>query len=239
MDKLKGKTAVVTGGSRGIGRAIVRRLAADGAAVVFGYATNERAAKQVEAERIWAVQADVGDLADIDRLFGVADERFDGLDIFVNNAGIPSGTPIAEVSEADYDRVMAVNAKGAFFALQRAAARMKDGGRIVNISTMGTAWPSPGEALYAASKAAIEQFARVASRELGRRGITVNTISPGPTDTDLLHGVPAEALDQVAHLTALGRLGRPADIADVVAFLVGPDAHWLTGQNIRADGGLT
>lgn len=148
--------------------------------------------------------------------------------------------PISEASEADYDRVMAVNAKGPFFVLQHAATRMRTGGAIINMSTLGTAWPSPGEALYAASKAALEQFTRIASRELGHHGIRVNTVSPDPTDTGMLRAaVSAEALNSVAQMTALGRLGRPADIADIVAFLAGPDAGWLNGQNIHADGGLT
>ncbi|MEU7166317.1 SDR family oxidoreductase [Streptomyces morookaense] len=248
MGNLDGKTAVVTGGSRGIGRAVVQRLASDGATVVFSYATDERAAKAVEAgsPRARAVRADMANLADIQRLFSSADEYFTDagpgkvLDILVNNAGISSAAPVSEVSEADYDRVMAVNAKGPFFVLQHAATRMRTGGTVINVSTLGTVWPSPGEALYAASKAALEQFTRIASREFGHRGIRVNTVSPGPTDTDMLRAaVPAETFDNVARMTALGRLGRPADIANVVAFLAGPDAGWLTGQNIHADGGLT
>ncbi|MQA86559.1 MAG: SDR family oxidoreductase [Streptosporangiales bacterium] len=233
-----------------MGRAIVRRLAADGAAVVFTYATNEAAAKQVVAEVEtaggWAraVRADLSEPAQVERLFAAVDQHFArlgivGLDILVNNAGVPTGTPIAEVTEAEYDRVMAVNAKSVFFAIQHAIRRLRDGGRIVTLSTMSTAYATPGEAVYAASKAAVEQFTRVATQELGERGITVNTVSPGPTDTDLLRGaVPEEALQGVAQMTPLGRLGRPADIASVVAFLVGLDGGWLTGQNLRADGGL-
>lgn len=240
----------MTGGSRGIGRAIVQRLAADGAVVVFSYATDFAAAEQLVAEieagggRARAVQADMADLDQIQRLFDAADEQRRQLDaedlyILINNAGVLGGTPIDATAPDEYDRVMAINARGAFFAIQHAAQRILDGGRIVNVSTIGTAYPSAGEAVYAASKAAVEQIARVASRELGGRGITVNTVSPGPTETDLLRGaVPPDALESVAQMTALGRLGRPEDIADLVAFLVGPDAGWVTGQNIRADGGL-
>ncbi|MEU6261623.1 SDR family oxidoreductase [Saccharopolyspora shandongensis] len=233
---LRGKTAVVTGGSRGIGRAIVRRLAADGAEVLFSYAKDEDAARAVAAGTgARAVRADMGAAEDLRRLFDAAGE----LDILVNNAGIPSTTTLLDTSEADYDRVMAVNAKGTFLAMQHAARRMGDGGRIVSISTMSTVWAGPGESAYAASKAAVEQLTRVAAKELGPRGITVNAVSPGPTDTDLLRGaVGGDALAATAQMIPLGRLGQPADVADVVAFLVGPDARWITGQNLRATGGL-
>ena len=134
---------------------------------------------------------------------------------------------------------MAVNAKFPLLAMRRAEPLLRDGGRIINISTLNTLLPAPGIALYCASKAALEQFTKVAAREFGIRGITVNTISPGMTDTDLLRATnPPEALERAAALSALGRLGTPADIADVVAFLAGPDARWITGQNIRATGGL-
>lgn len=191
-----------------------------------------------------AVRADAADLAQVAGLFAAADEVFAAagagpLAVLVNNAGITGHAPLDEVTPETYDRVMAVNTRGAFFTLQTAARRMSAGGRIVNISSTSTAWPSPGEAVYAASKAALEQLTRVASRELGPRGITVNTLSPGVTDTDLLHaGAPPEVITTVAHMTALARIGQPDDIARVVALLVGPDSAWLTGQNLRADGGL-
>jgi len=147
--------------------------------------------------------------------------------------------PLAELTAEEFDRVMTVNAKFAVLAMREAARRMRDGGRIINISTLNTVVPAPGHALYIASKAVLEQFTRVAARELGARGITVNTVSPGATDTDMLRQTnPPEALAQTAALTALQRLGRPEDVAAVVAFLAGPDAGWITGQNIRATGGL-
>jgi 3-oxoacyl-[acyl-carrier protein] reductase len=134
---------------------------------------------------------------------------------------------------------MAVNAKGTFFAMQLAGHRLRDGGRIINISTLNTVLPAPGNALYAASKAAVEQFTTVAAREFGGRGITVNTVSPGATDTDLLRAAnPGETFETAIAFTALRRLGQPADIANVVAFLAGPDSQWMTGQNLRATGGL-
>ncbi|MFF2540958.1 glucose 1-dehydrogenase [Kitasatospora sp. NPDC058063] len=243
---LTGKAAVVTGGSRGIGRAVVRRLARDGAQVVLGYAHDERAAAEVvravEAEggRAWALRADLGEAGAAERLMAEAEERLGGLDVLVNNAaGSFTPTPLAELADADLDTLFTVNTRTAFTTVRYAARRMRDGGRIVNISTVNTVRPVPGIAAYAASKGAVEQLTAVAAVELGPRGITVNTVSPGATDTDLLRGTnPPEALDRVAGLTPLRRLGRPEDIADVVAFLAGPEGRWLTGQNLRAAGGL-
>jgi len=243
---LTGKTAVVTGGSRGIGRAIVERLARDGAQVVFNYARSAEAAADVvrtvetAGGSAWAVRLDLADAGAAERLMETADERLGGLDILVNNAALSfTPAPLAETDEEVFDRVMAVNTKSAFLTLRYAARRLRDHGRVVNISTLNTVRPAPGSAPYAASKGAIEQLTLVASRELGRRGITVNTVSPGATDTDLLREAnPGVDFAPVVAVTPLGRLGRPSDVADVVAFLAGPDGRWLTGQNLRATGGL-
>ena len=235
---LAGKIAVVTGGSRGIGRAIVRRLAADGARVVFSYRQDKSAADALARELgdAVAVRADQEDPASIEVLF---EPVADGLDILVNNAAVNPHALIRDITPELFDRAMTVNAKFPLLAMQRAEPLLRDGGRIISISTFNTVVPGPGIALYCASKAALEQFTKVAARELGPRGITVNTVSPGATDTDLLRSSnPPEALERIPALTALGRLGEPADIADVVAFLAGPDARWITGQNIRATGGL-
>ncbi|MGI8331713.1 glucose 1-dehydrogenase [Actinomadura scrupuli] len=246
MTQLKGKAAVVTGGSRGIGRAIVERLARDGAAVVFNHArSTESAAEVVRAVEeaggsARGVQLDLAEPDAAQRLMEFAEDHLGGLDILVNNAAKDFAvTPIAETDEDLFDGVMAVNTRSTFLTIRHAARHMRDDGRIINISTLNTLRPAPGNAPYAASKGAIEQLTAVAAQELGARGITVNTVSPGATDTDLLRGTnPAENLAMIVAITPLGRLGQPSDVADVVAFLAGPDGRWITGQNIRATGGL-
>ncbi|MDX6430206.1 MAG: 3-oxoacyl-[acyl-carrier protein] reductase [Streptosporangiaceae bacterium] len=246
MAQLKGKTAVVTGGSRGIGRAIVERLARDGADVVFNYARSADSAAEVVREVEVAggsargVQLDLAEPGAAQRLMEIAEDHLGGLDILVNNAAMNFAVAsIAETDEALFDSVMAVNAKSTFLTIRHAARRMRDGGRIINISTLNTVRPAPGNAPYAASKGAIEQLTAVAAQELGPRGITVNTVSPGATDTDLLRGTnSADNLQMVVAITPLRRLGQPSDLADVVGFLAGPDGRWITGQNIRATGGI-
>jgi 3-oxoacyl-[acyl-carrier protein] reductase len=246
MGVLHGKGAVVTGGSRGIGRAIVERLAADGATVVFSFARRADQAAEVERAvsaadgRAHAVQADFADQGAVGQLMAVAATHLDGLDILVNNAALEfAAVPIAETGDELYDAVMAVNARAAFVTTRYAARNMRDGGRIINISTLNTTRAAPGIAPYVASKGALEQLTKVAALELGARGITVNAVCPGATDTELLrHTNPADALERIAQLTPLGRLGKPADIADVVALLASPDGRWLTGQIISATGGL-
>lgn len=235
---LTGTTAVVTGGSRGIGRAIVERLAREGARVVFSYRSNRDTAEALAARlpHVTAVPADQADLGSLDALFAPVD---DGFDILVNNAAINLRVPLTDVTAELFDEVMTVNAKYPLLAMRQAADLLRDHGRIIDISTPTTVLPAPGHALYPASKAALEQFTAVAARELAGRGITVNTVSPGATETDMLRATnPPEALAQIAALTALRRLGRPDDVAGVVAFLAGPDSQWITGQNIRVTGGM-
>jgi 3-oxoacyl-[acyl-carrier protein] reductase len=242
---LDGKVALVTGASRGIGRAVALRLARDGAAVVVNYAGNAEAARNVVAEveaggsRAVAVQADVGRVADVVRLFDEAIGHLGKLDILVNNAGIILYKPLAEVAEEEFDRLFAVNVKGTYFACQQAAKKMADGGRIVNFSSSTTALMLPTYSAYVATKGAVEQLSHVLAKELGPRGITVNVVSPGPTDTELFgQGKSEEDRRRYAQLAALGRLGTPEDIADVVAFLASDEARWVTGQNLRANGGV-
>ncbi len=245
MGALDGKGALVTGGSRGIGRAIVKRLAADGAAVVFSYLRNEAAAREVVREvtedggRAFAVRADQGSPDDLRRLAGQADEHLTGLDVVVINAADGLPVPIGQVTEDGYDRFMAVNAKGPFFLIQHAGRVLRDGGRIIALSTLNTRIHPPGGALYTGAKGALENFTKVAAIEFGGRGITANVVSPGTTDTEMLRAAnPGATFEDVVARTALRRLGQPGDIAAVVAFLAGPDSGWISGQNLAADGGL-
>ncbi|WZO96275.1 SDR family oxidoreductase [Isosphaeraceae bacterium EP7] len=245
MPGLVGKVALVTGASRGIGRSIAVRLGREGASVVVNYSGNAQAAGDTVAAveeaggKAFAVQADVGRVADVVRLFDEAIGRYGRLDILVNNAGALTNAPIADVTEEEFDRLFAVNVKGVFFACQQAARRMADGGRIINFSSSTTAMMLPTYGAYVATKGAVEQMSRVLAKELGPRGITVNVVSPGPTDTELFsQGKSEQDKQRFAQMAALGRLGRPEDIADVVAWLAGDESRWVTGQNIRANGGL-
>jgi 3-oxoacyl-[acyl-carrier protein] reductase len=242
---LDGRTALVTGGSRGIGRAVVERLARDGATVIFGYRADEDAAEEVAAGviaaggRAHAVRADLVHPGAAALLWDAA-EAFDApVNILVNNAGIGVVGPLVELSDEDYDRVMQVNLRAVFDTLREAARRMPGGGRIVNVSTVNTVMPAAGISLYAASKGAVEQLTVIAAHELGERGITVNTVSPGATETDMLRDNNSpEAMEMMRGMSPLGRLGQPDDVADVIAFLVGPDGRWMTAQNLRAGGGI-
>jgi 3-oxoacyl-[acyl-carrier protein] reductase len=242
---LDGKVAIVTGSSRGIGRAIALRLSRAGAAVIVNYAGRADDARAVVATiekaggQAIAVQADVSRLADIGRLFDAAFEKFKRLDILVNNAGQIIYKPLIEVTEDEFDRLMAVNVKGTYFTCQQAAKRMADGGRIINFSSSTTAMMLPTYSAYVASKGAVEQMTHIIAKELGARRITANVISPGPTDTELFsQGKTEQDKQRLASMAALGRLGQPDDIASVVAMLVSDDAGWITGQNIRANGGV-
>lgn len=238
---LSGKVAIVTGSSRGIGRAIAERLAADGAAVVVNYVRGEQAAQEVVSAirqrggQAAAIHADVSQPAEVRRLFAEARGAFGSLDIVVANAGVAVVKSIAESTEEEFDHVFGANAKGVFFTLQEAARQVRDGGRIVVVSTGGTRMLMTGTGLYLGSKGAAEQFVRVLSRELGPRNITVNALSPGFTDTDLL---PDRDRAVAAGMSPFARIGEPAEVASVAAFLASDDARWVTGQNIGAGGGV-
>lgn len=242
MSSLKGKVAVVTGASRGIGRGIAERLAKDGATIVVNYTKSAGEAEKVvsgikrQGGNAMAVQADVSKVEDIRRLFQETKKVYGRLDILVNNAGIFWAKPILETTEEEYDQMFAVNAKGQFFALQEAAKHMAEGGRIVNISTGGTKRAFPGISAYGGSKSALEFFTKVAAKELGPKHITVNTVSPGYTETDMLSDPQFRTIGIQA--SPLGRLGTPADIAKVVAFIVSDDGGWITGDTIQAGGGV-
>ncbi|MFD1939447.1 SDR family oxidoreductase [Nonomuraea mangrovi] len=243
MQKLNGKTALVTGSSRGIGRAVAERLAAEGATVIVHYASNDAAAKEtVEAirtrgGRAAAVRAELGTEGDVDALFGALDGQ--GLDILVNNAAIGGGS-IEDTTPESFDRVFAVNVKAPFFIIQRALPLMRDGGRIVNISSADTRIALAHELAYSMTKGAINVMSRTLANAVGDRGITVNTVAPGPTRTDMTAWLFAtQGMEEAtAAGAALGRVGEPADIADVVAFLASDDARWITGNLIDATGGM-
>jgi len=242
---LNGKVALVTGGSRGIGRSIALKLAREGAAVAVNYASQAEEAKKTVAEiqaaggRAVAVCADVSRVAEVVRMFDESISAFAKLDILVNNAGIMFIKPIAAVTEAEFDRIFAINVKGTFFGCQQAAQRLSEGGRIINLSSSTTARFMPNYSAYVATKGAVEQLTRALAKELGPRGITINTVSPGPTETELfLTGKTPQELEFMAKQSAFGRLGQPAEIAETVAFLASPEAGWVSGQNLRVNGGL-
>lgn len=243
MVALTGKVALVTGAGRGIGRAIAERLGEDGASVIVNYNASENLAQEAVSAIVarggqaLALQANISKLSEVRRLFQEAEDHLGKLDILINNAGIGYLRPTAEITEEEFDRQFALNTKGTFFALQEAARRMRDGGRIVSLSTGATIAITPGFGAYAGSKAAVEQFSLALAKELGPRGITVNTVLPGIVDTGNLV-FPDEVIAQLIQQTPLGRLGQSCDIADIVAFLVSDQARWMTGQTIRVGGGL-
>jgi 3-oxoacyl-[acyl-carrier protein] reductase len=249
---LKGKVAVVTGASRGIGRAIALRLARDGALVCVNYHSNAEAAKAavagIEAAdgEAFALRADVSSVEQLGRFFEALDAELIArrgdphFDILVNNAGVADGGSVTTSTEASFDRVFGVNVKGPFFTTQHALPRLRDGGRIINVSSNLSRHPMPPFLAYCMTKAAINNFTEGLAAELGRRGITVNTLAPGLTATDMNAGMREDARVTRAFsaMTALGRVGTVEDIADAASFLASPDSGWVTGQYVEASGGL-
>lgn len=241
----KNKVALVTGASRGIGAAVAERLAQDGFNVIVNYAGSTAAAEavvqKIEAagSKALMAQADVADPAAVRRMFDAAEQAFGGVDVLVNNAGIMALSNIAATDDASFDRQVSVNLKGSFNTMREAAARLRNGGRIINFSSSVVGLLQPGYGVYAATKGAVEAMTSVLAKELRGRNITVNAVAPGPTATDLfLTGKSPELIDKLAKMAPLERLGKPADIADAVAFLAGPDGGWINGQVLRANGGL-
>lgn len=245
MSIIRKKTALVTGSSAGIGAAIAARLAAGGFHVIVNYANNDAAAaqviRQIEAAggSAIAAKADVSDAAAVRGLFDAADAASGGIDVLVNNAGIMKLAAIADSDEALFDRQVAINLWGTINTLREAAKRMPDGGKIVNFSSSVVGLKLENYGVYAGIKAAVETITAILAKELRGRSINVNAIAPGPTATQLfIKGKPQEVIEHMAKMAPMERLGTPEDIAKAVAFLVGPDAAWINGQTLRANGGL-
>ncbi len=242
-ETMKNKVAIITGSSRGIGRATAELLGEKGASVVINYAGNKSKADEavVYIEKVGgkaiAVQGDMSKVQDIKNLFAEAKNKFGKIDIVINCPGTFVMKPIVEITEEEFDKVFNLNSRGTFFVLQQAAKHISDGGSIINLSSGATVASGPGSGVYAASKAAAEQMITVLAKELAPRKITVNTVSPGPTETDGLV-LPPQIIEKMIQMTPLGRLGQPRDVANVIAFLVSDEGHWVTAQNYRANGGI-
>lgn len=238
------KVALVTGSSRGLGRAVAERLGADGVSVVVNYKVNGDAAAKVVATieanggRAVAAQADVTDSAQLRGLFDTAEEQFGGLDILVNNVGIGRFAPIALATDEDYEDHFATNTRATFVAVREAANRLRTGGRIVVMSSGIAVTNRPAAGLYAASKAAADSLVRTLAKELGPREITVNSVLPGITRSENADELAPDVINQARALTPLGRIGEPEDIADIVSFIASGQGRWITGQAIHAGGGM-
>jgi 3-oxoacyl-[acyl-carrier protein] reductase len=238
------RTAIVTGSSRGIGAAVARRLAKDGLSVIVNYTGDAAEAESVVGDirkdggNALSIQADVRDRAAMRRMFDQAAAVSGGVDVLVNNAGIMQLANIGDTDDDFFDRHVSINLKGVFNGMREAAKRMRNGGRIISLSSSVVGLYQPTYGIYAATKAGVEAMTHVLANELRGRNITVNAVAPGPIATDLfLKGKSKELIDHLAKLAPLERLGEPNDIAAVVAFLAGPDGGWMNGQVLRPNGG--
>lgn len=245
MSTLKDKIILVTGSSRGIGATIARQLAAAGAKVIVNYAGGKDAAQQVvedikqQGGDAIALQADVSKSEEVKALFDAAIAHYGRIDVLVNNAGIMITKLIKDTTDEEFTRQFDINVKGTFNTMREAAIRLADKGSIINFSTSVNRIMLPGYGTYVATKAAVEQLTRVFSKEVGARGINVNSVSPGPTNTELFtNGKSEELIARLASLSAFNRIGEPNDIAQVVVFLAGDDAKWISAQNIGVNGGM-
>ena len=245
MNHPDSKVALVTGSSRGIGAAIARRLASDGFAVVVNYAGKAEPADALVQEiregggRAIALAADVSRPEDVKRLFDATEQELGGVDVLVNNAGVMSLAPIAEMDDATFDRLVSINLKGTFNTLREAGRRLRRGGRVINLSSSVIGLQLPTYAPYAATKAAVEALGAVFAKEMRGRQISVNAVAPGPTATQLfLDGKSDELVARMSQQAPLERLGQPDDIAGVVSFLASPEGQWVNGQTLRVNGGV-
>jgi 3-oxoacyl-[acyl-carrier protein] reductase len=242
---MKGKVILVTGASRGIGRAIALECGRRGAFVAVNYGSSRDLADQVVREieegggQARRFQADVADVKQIEALFDQVLTHFGGIDILINNAGIMKNKPVEQVSEEEFDQIFSVNVKGMFFCCQQAVRKMNPGGKIINLGTSVTKVMLPTYSTYAMSKGSVEQLTRVLAKEVGARGITVNAVSPGPTNTELFRmGKSEEQIRGLGAMSAFNRIGEPEDIARAVSLLCSEDANWISGQTIFVNGGF-
>ena len=245
MNNLSNKVILVTGASKGIGAEVAKKLAEAGAKVIVNFAGSKADADNVvetiknNGGEAIAVQADVSKSEDVKNLFDQSIAHFGKIDVLVNNAGIMITKPIQETTDEDFDRQFSINVKGVFNTLREASARLADNGSIINFSTSVNRLMLPGYGTYVATKSAVEQLTRVFSKEIGHRGINVNSVSPGPTATALfLNGKPQELIDRLASLNPFGRIAETDDIANVVVFLASDEAKWINAQNIGVNGGM-
>ncbi|MFD2571933.1 SDR family oxidoreductase [Spirosoma soli] len=245
MKPLSEKVVLVTGASRGIGAAVALKLATAGAKVIVNYAGGQQAAdqtvnqiKQAGGEAI-ALQADVSKADQVKALFDGAIAQYGRIDVLVNNAGIMITKLLKDTTDDDFTRQFDINVRGTFNTLREAATRLADQGSVINFSSSNNRIMLPSYATYAATKSAVEQLTRVFAKEVGARGINVNSVSPGPTNTELfMKGKPQEAIDRLASLSAFHRLGEPDDIAKIIVFLASDEASWISAQNIGINGGM-
>ncbi|CAI7571498.1 unnamed protein product [Penicillium pancosmium] len=242
---LSGKVILITGSSRGIGKAAALRVASEGASLVINYLSDAAAAnalvEEIGSDRALAVQADVSKIPDLDRLVDAVVARFGRIDVLIPNAGILPMKDLESTSEVDFDNAYNLMVKGPYFLAQKAAKHMQSGGRIIFVSTGVTNLSNiaPAYLLYASAKGAIEQMARVMAKDLARKGILVNAVAPGPTTTELfLTGKPDQIIRAVASNSPFNRIGEPEEIAGVMAFLCGKDSSWMSGQILRVNGAM-
>ncbi len=244
MMNQENRTAIVTGASKGIGAALAKRLAADGFQTIVNYCASATDAEAVVAViaasggRAKAIKADVADASAIKMLFDRAEAEYGPVDVLVNNAGVSKMSPLSQVTDEDYQRLIAVNLTGTFNGMREGARRVRDGGRIISLSTSIIGNYLPGHGIYAATKAAVEALTHTLAKELGSRGVTVNAVAPGPVATELLFADrPEELIKRLINDIPLGRLGEPEDIARIVSFLASAQSGWINGQVIKANGG--
>ena len=244
MSKLIGKVALVTGGSRGIGAAIARRLADDGAAVAITYSASNQSVDEIvrsiraDGGKAIAIRADAADVAAVKHAVAHTVEELGGLDIVVNNAGVAVMNDIAQFSDDDFERMLSINVRSVFYTVREAARHLRDGGRVILIGSVNSdSMPFAGGSVYALTKGAVASFARGLARDLGPRGITVNNIQPGPVDTDMNPATGPFAATMIG-LMALKRYGHVSEIAGLVSFLAGPDGAFITGAGLKIDGGF-